>query len=182
MRDKYTVKAKSEGYRARSAYKLFQINKKYKMIKKGYDVLDLGCWPGGWLKVAKKLSKTGRILGIDLTRIKPIEGVEFIKGDINEVEIEGKFDVVLSDMAPKTSGIIDLDVERSFQLAEIALGKAKKHLKKNGSFIVKIFQGKNFDEYLKKVKKNFGFAKTTKPETSRKRSKEVYIIGMKFKC
>lgn len=181
MKDKYTIKAKSEGYRARSAYKLFQINKKYKVIKKGDDVLDLGCWPGGWLKVAKKLSKTGRVLGIDLTKIKPIEGVEFIQGDIKEVKIEGEFDVVLSDMAPKTSGIIGLDVERSLQLSKLALKKAKKHLKNKGNFIVKVFQGKEFDDYLKMVKKYFSFVKTTKPQTSRKRSKEVYIVAMKFK-
>ncbi|MEA3378302.1 MAG: RlmE family RNA methyltransferase [Nanoarchaeota archaeon] len=179
MKDKYTILAKRKGLRARSVFKLFQINKKYKLIKKGDDVLDLGCWPGGWLKAAKQISKTGKIVGVDLKKIKPIEGVDFIQGDINEIKVQGKFDVVLSDMAPKTSGIVGLDVERSLDLANIALEKAAEHLKKNGNFIVKVFQGKDFAVYLNKVKKQFKFAKTTKPLTSRKRSKEVYVIGVK---
>lgn len=177
MKDSYTVRAKKAGMRARSAYKLIQLNKRYNLIKKGDDVLDLGCWPGGWLIASQRISFTGRIVGVDLTEIKPIEGVEFIKGDVNKVKIEGKFDVVLSDMAPKTSGIMSMDVERSIDLARMALKKAKKHLKPNGNFLVKVFQGKGFDEFLKEVRKSFRFAKTTKPEASRKRSKEVYIVA-----
>jgi 23S rRNA (uridine2552-2'-O)-methyltransferase len=180
MKDHYTVKAKSQGLRARSAYKLLQLNQKYNLIKKGDDVLDLGCWPGGWLVASQRISKTGRVLGIDLTRIKPIEGVEFIQEDINKVKLEGKFDIVMSDMAPKTTGIHAMDVGRSIDLAEMALKFAKKHLKENGNFLVKVFQGEGFDDYYKKVKKYFKFAKTTKPEASRKRSKEVYIVGFKF--
>ena len=181
MKDKYTIKAKKEGLRARSAYKLLQLNKKYQIIKLKDNVLDLGCWPGGWLVVSKRISKTGRIVGVDLTKIKPVEGVEFIQGDINKIKIGGEFDVVLSDMAPKTTGIHVLDVEGSIDLARMALKFAQKHLKEGGNFLVKVFQGQGFDEYLKDVKKQFKFAKTTKPEASRKRSKEVYIVGFGFK-
>lgn len=177
MRDYYTLKAKKEGFRARSAYKLIQINRKYKLIKKNDDVLDLGCWPGGWLIASKKISQ-GRIVGIDLKQITPIENVEFVKGDVSEVSIEGKFDVVLSDMAPSTSGIIELDVMKSLELAELALEVALKKLKKNGNFLVKVFQGEGFEEFLKKVKKNFKLAKAFKPEASKSKSKEMYIVGL----
>lgn len=180
MKDHYTIQAKREGLRARSAYKLLQLNAKYHFIKFGDDVLDLGCWPGGWLVASQRISKRGKVVGIDLTKIEPVPGADFILGDINSTRIEGKFDVVLSDMAPKTTGIIDLDVARSVGLALMALKTAKSSLKPSGNFLVKIFQGEGFDEFFGKVKKNFKFAKTTKPEASRKRSKEVYIIAFGF--
>ncbi len=179
MKDHYTRKAKSSGMRARSAYKLLQICRKYNLIKRKDDVLDLGCWPGGWLIASKKLTK-GRVVGIDLVQIKPIGGVEFYRGDVKEVvkEVSGSFDVVLSDMAPKTTGMIELDVARSIELAELALDVALKKLKDNGNFLVKVFQGEGYEDYLKKVRKSFSFVKAFKPPASKDKSKEMYIIGI----
>ncbi len=187
-RDHFTHKAIKEGYRARSAYKLKEMNQKYNLIRRGDSVLDLGCWPGGWLIDAREFSRTGRIVGIDLRVIKPIAGVEFIEGDIMSPDVQkrlfdfGKFDAVLSDLAPHTSGIISLDVERSIQLSRKALSVARKVLKPNGNFLCKVFQGEGFDEFLRDVRKSFEFCKSTKPEASRKQSKEIYIVAKGFKA
>ncbi len=184
MRDKYTVKALSEGLRARSAYKLLQINNKYHIIKGGDDILDLGCWPGGWMIAAKRCG-ANRILGIDLAVIEPIENIEFIQGSILEAKttnkIQGAFDVVLSDLAPKTSGNRNLDVARSLDLSKTAFKIAKKHLKKGGHFLVKVFQGEGYQEFFDEARKHFAFIKTLKPEASRQRSIEVYLLGIGFK-
>ena len=181
-KDIYTVKAKNSGLRARSAYKLFQINDKYHLIKRGDSVLDLGCWPGGWLVTAKKLGGL-RMVGIDFNDIEPIPNVEFYRGDANEViaQIEGKFDVILSDMAPKTTGIIHLDVDRSLGLAEMAFEIAKEKLNPKGNFLVKVFQGKGFPEFVLELRKSFLNVKIAKPEASKMRSKELYIAAMGFK-
>lgn len=188
QRDHFTRRAVQEGYRARSAYKLKQISRKYELITHGKSVLDLGSWPGGWLLVAKELSRTGRIVGVDLTPIKPVNGVEFIHGDVNAKEVQdrilsfGKFDVVLSDMAPKTSGIIHLDVERSIDLSRMSLRIAKKVLKPGGYFLCKVFQGVGFEEFLREAKSNFDFCKSVKPEASRNESKEIYIVAKGFRA
>lgn len=182
--DHYTDKAKASGMRARSAYKLIQINQKYHLIKKGDSVLDLGCWPGGWLVAASRMGAS-RIVGIDLTAIEPIKGVEFFQGDITNDEtlskIDGKFDVVLSDMAPKTTGQHDMDVGRSIMLAEIALETAKKMLKPGGNFLAKVFQGSGYIEFVNLARKNFSFFKTVKPDASKQKSREMYVLGMGFK-
>ncbi|MBI4154398.1 RlmE family RNA methyltransferase [Candidatus Woesearchaeota archaeon] len=180
MKDYYNRKARDEGMRARSAYKLLQINSRYHFIHPTDDALDLGCWPGGWLLALKKITK-GRILGIDLQKIDPIQGVEFLRGDIREVNIEGMFKVVISDMAPKTTGMKELDAARSFELASLALETAKKHLVINGNFLVKIFQGEDFEPFLKEVKMHFKAVKAHKPEASKSKSKEMYIIALGFK-
>ena len=180
MKDFYTKKSREEGYYARSVYKLKHINKKYELIKKRDKVLDLGCSPGGWVQASLEIiGKQGSVVGIDLSPIRKIKAknFKFIKADINEAEIEGKFNVVLSDMAPKTTGIQDLDHERSYDLAKISLEIAKKHLKEKGNFLCKIFQGKYYQEFLNEAKKNFEFVKTVKPEASKKQSKEMYVIG-----
>ena len=187
QRDFYTKMAVQEGYRARSSFKLKQINAKYHMIRLGSSVLDLGCWPGGWLIAAKEMSKKGLVVGVDLTKISPVPGVEFMQGDIFSEDVEkrlfdyGSFDVVMSDMAPKTSGIKSLDVGRSIALSERALELAFKFLKSGGSFLCKVFQGEGFNEFLVEVRKHFDFCKSVKPEASRKESKEIYIIAMGFK-
>jgi 23S rRNA (uridine2552-2'-O)-methyltransferase len=184
MHDKYTDKALAEGLRARSSYKLIQINEKYHIVKRGNDVLDLGCWPGGWMIAAKRMG-ANKVLGIDLANIEPVVGAEFIQGDIFESKttrkIIGAFDVVLSDLAPKTSGIRHLDVARSLDLTNAALKIAIKHLKPNGNFLVKVFQGEGYKEFFNEVKKHFMFVKTVKPEASRERSMEVYLLGIGFK-
>jgi len=178
-KDKFYHKAKEEGYRARSAYKLIEINKKYNLIKKDSDVLDIGCAPGGWLQVVKKIS-TGRVVGVDIVAIEKIEGVEFILGDIKSVKIEGKFDVVLSDIAPKTSGQRERDQYISFELSKMSLEVARKVLKKGGSFLVKTFQSEETNDLVKEMKKYFEFVKRVSPKSSREGSKEVYLVGLGF--
>ncbi len=188
QRDHFTRRAVHEGYRARSAYKLKQISRKYDLIRPGRSVLDLGSWPGGWLIVAKELTHNGLVVGVDLAPIKPINGVHFIHGDINYEDVQeklfsfGKFDVVLSDMAPKTSGIIRLDVERSIDLSSMSLKIAKKVLKSGGYFLCKVFQGEGFEKFLREVRANFDFCKSVKPEASRQESKEMYIVAKGFKA
>lgn len=180
MKDFYTRKSREEGYYARSVYKLKQINKKYYLIKKGNKVLDLGCSPGGWTQASLEIiGNKGFVTGIDINPIRPIKSknFKFIKSDIAKTEIKDKFDVVLSDMAPKTTGMQDLDHERSYDLAKIALEIAKKHLKEKGNFLCKIFQGAHYKEFMDEVKENFEFVKTVKPEASKRKSKEMYIVG-----
>ncbi len=182
MKDYYTRKSREEGYYARSVYKLKQLNKKYSIIKQGDKVLDLGCSPGGWVQVSLEIvGKEGSVVGIDLEKAKvKAENFKFIQGDVYDkknLEVVEKFDVVLSDMAPKTSGIRDLDQERSFDLAKQALSVAKKKLKVGGNFVCKIFQGKDYPNFINQVKKEFKFVKTFKPEASKSGSKEMYVVG-----
>lgn len=185
-KDFYHQKAKKEGYRARSTYKLLELNKKFKIINKHDKVLDLGCAPGGWLQAVKKiLNNSGIVIGVDLENIKAIKDVIFIKGDILEESTKKKiyehspFNVVLSDMAPKTSGQHHLDVARSIQLSEMALDIAKEFLQERGNFCCKVFQGKGYDEFLEEVKTTFQNTKTFVPKSTRKNSREIYVIGMK---
>ena len=185
-KDYYFNKAKKEGFRARASFKLLQINKKYDLIKKNDSVLDLGCAPGSWMQAVKKIQNgKGYILGIDIVPVKSIPDTDFILGDITKKEtlkdVKQKFNVVLSDMAPKTSGKKDIDVELSIELSEKAFNTAKKYLKPKGNFLCKVFQGKGYEELLKKVKSQFEFAKTFIPPATRQGSKEVYIVAKGFK-
>ena len=178
-KDSYFHKAKREGYFARSAYKLLEINKKYKLIKHGDKVLDIGCSPGSWTQVAFELGAE-RVVGIDLTLSKIRDKkFEFIHGNFEIVDIDDKFDVVLSDVAPSTTG--HMDAEISIDLSERAFETAKKVLKKNGNFVCKVFQGKGFEELIRKIRKDFEFFKISKPKASRKSSRETYIIGKIYK-
>lgn len=187
-RDHYYHKAKEEGYRSRASFKLKQINEKHNVIKRGDSVVDLGAAPGGWLQVAKELSG-GKVLGVDLQRIDPIEGVETIQGDINAestikkiIKIVGEkgADVVLCDAAPNLSGNWSYDHARSIELSTSALECAKKILKPKGNFVVKVFQGDMFKEYMDKVRDNFVHVKAYSPQASRSQSAEIYIVGKKF--
>ncbi len=185
-KDFYFRKAKEEGYRARSAYKLFELNKKYNLIKRNDRVLDLGCSPGSWLQAASKISN-GLIVGVDILPVQQIKNVKFIQADITDKgtldmirSFSNEFDVILSDMAPKTSGIKELDHNKSIYLNEKALETAKELLAKKGNFLCKVFQGEYFKEFLDEVKKQFEFVKSSKPESSRKESKEIYIICKGF--
>lgn len=182
MKDYYTRKSREEGYYARSVYKLKSINKKYNIIKEGDRVLDLGCSPGGWVQAALEIvGIEGKVVGIDFERVKvEAENFTFMQGDVYDKEVIEKlerYDVVLSDMAPKTSGIRELDQERSLDLAKQAFTIAKKKLKSKGNFVCKIFQGKDYLEFLNEVRKEFGFVKAVKPEASKSGSKEMYVIG-----
>ncbi len=186
-KDFYFRKAKEEGYRARSAYKLFELNKKYNLIKKRDRVLDLGCSPGSWLQAASKISN-GLVVGVDILPVKKIENVKFIQADISDKgtlemikSFSTEFDVILSDMAPKTSGIKELDHNKSIYLNEKALEIAKELLVKNGNFLCKVFQGEYFNQFLSSIKKEFEFVKSSKPESSRKESREIYIVAKGFK-
>lgn len=184
QKDYYFNKAKKEGFRARSSYKLIEIAKKYQLIRKNDSVLDIGCAPGSWLQVVKQMTK-GRIVGVDLVSIKPIEGVEFIQGNIEDKEVKdqlkGKFDVVLSDIAPKTSGIRERDQVLSYILSKESFIIAKKHLNINGNFLVKTFQSQETEDLVKEIKPYFSFIKRYSPQSTREGSKEIYIVATGFK-
>lgn len=181
MRDKFTIKAQKQGFKARSVFKLEDINRKYELIKKNQKILDLGCWPGSWSQYCRIiLDNTGFILGIDIKEVNNLD-IVFIKKDVFDKDIVSiikekseKFDLVLSDIAPKTTGI--QDSESSVELAERSLYITLRVLKHNGNFLVKVFQGKDLNNYINKLKKHFRFVKATKPMASKKTSKEIYMI------
>ena len=185
--DHYSRKAQKEKYPARSVYKLQEIQKKYRLIRKGERVLDLGCSPGSWLAYAAELTgEGGRVVGIDL---KPVSiqlpaHVTVYKGDVlapgEELtrKLEQRFHAVISDMAPNTTGNKDVDAARSFDLCEAALTLSQEVLVPNGAFLCKIFQGELFQAFSERVKACFKRQHIFKPQSSRKASKEIYIIGM----
>lgn len=184
--DHYSQRAKKERFPARSVYKLKEIQKKYRLIKKGDKILDLGCAPGSWLLYAADLTgNTGHVIGIDLVPVKiqvPAH-VKILTGDILSMD-DGFFstlgqdvDVVMSDMAPSTTGNRFVDTARSYNLCQMALTVAQSTLKTGGSFVCKIFQGEDFKEFSDSVKAVFNRHKIFKPQSTRKVSKEIYIIG-----
>ena len=182
-KDKYYFKAKKEGYRARSSFKLKEINTKYALIKRGNSVLDIGCAPGSWLQVVKELTK-GKIVGIDIVAMEEMEGVEFIQGSILDEKIIsklGKVDVVLSDIAPKTTGNRESDSFLSYELSRQSFVVALKVLKQGGNFLVKTFQSADTDDLFKEIKEQFEFCKRFVPKTTRQSSKELYIVAKGFK-
>jgi len=193
-RDRFYKRAKEEGYRSRSAFKLLQIEDKYDVIKEGDVVVDLGAAPGGWSQVAKELvGEKGEVISVDLQHIKKLEGVESMKGDITSEEetvsaIREKLfserkdsvDVVLSDVSPKLSGNRDYDHFCSFELSKSALNIASALLRKNGNFVVKIFQGAYYNKFYGSVKEKFRHTRAYSPEASRKRSAEVFVIGKEY--
>lgn len=191
VNDPYVKRASVEGMRSRAAYKLLQINDKDKLLKPGMLVVDLGATPGGWSQVAARIVvPAGRVIAIDLLEMTGLPGVTFIQGDFSadvglaalEKELAGKpVDLVLSDMAPNISGISLADQSRLIGLVELALDFAIKHLKPQGSFLVKVFQGAGFDEYVKAMRSVFQQVQTRKPDASRKGSREVYLLGKRLK-
>jgi 23S rRNA (uridine2552-2'-O)-methyltransferase len=190
-REHYYKMAKKQGYRARSSYKLKQIQKKYHIISSGDKVLDLGAAPGGWSQMAYEyVGDSGLIIGVDLSRIKPIEGIIFLQSDAtDESTIEkirecldyNKVDVILSDMAPNISGNYSMDQAKSIFLAETSLVVAEKILSPGGNFVCKVFMGEDFEELLNKIKNYFTTVKCFSPHASRKSSSETYIIGKSYK-
>jgi 23S rRNA (uridine2552-2'-O)-methyltransferase len=189
-RDQYRRLAKDQGYRARSAYKLLQMNRSYKIIKKGDKVVDLGCAPGGWLQVAmKEVGSSGKVIGVDLKPVTPVAGATILQGSIENpnvlskiAEILGcKADVILSDMAPNVSGVWDIDHARQISLSTIALGFARQVLRVGGSSVFKIFEGEMLKEFKSELRKSFGKVLLSKPSASRQESSELYIVCLDFK-
>lgn len=191
-KDHYSEQARKEHYPARSVYKLKEAQKKFRFIKRGDRVLDLGCSPGSWLLYAAELTgKQGRVLGLDLKSVTcqmPAQA-ETLRVDVLTIdrawfeaqELLNRFDVVLSDMAPATTGNKMLDATRSFQLCRAALDVAEMALKPGGSFICKIFQGEEFKEFAESVKSRFHNHRIFKPQSSRKESKEIFVVGTGFR-
>jgi 23S rRNA (uridine2552-2'-O)-methyltransferase len=184
--DHYSQQAKRDRFPARSVYKLEEIQKKHRLIKKGDRVLDLGCAPGSWLLYAAKLTgPKGRVIGVDPkpVSIQVSSHIKIISADIFVLDIEslGKdFNVILSDMAPATTGHKGVDAARSYNLCETALNIAQSILLPGGSFVCKIFQGPDFNLFLNAVRAGFKGLKIFKPQSSRKASKEIYVIGLDF--
>jgi len=184
--DHYSQQAKKERFPARSVYKLEEIQKKHRLIKKGDTVLDLGCAPGSWLLYAAKLTgPKGRVIGVDLKplSIQVSPHIKIISADVFTLDIESlekDFNVVLSDMAPATTGHKAVDAARSYNLCETALKIAQSILLPGGSFVCKIFQGPDFNLFLDAVRAGFKGLKIFKPQSSRKASKEIYVIGLDF--
>lgn len=179
----YTRKAREENYPARSVYKLQEIDEKFKIFKTGDCVLDLGCAPGSWLLyIAKKVGDRGKTIGIDVIdlKIELPKNTEFIKSDIIDFNIDKDFDVIVSDVAPHTSGEHFVDAENSLEYCEKILEIVKDNLRTGGNFVCKILEGEGTAEFFKKVKKSFGLAKIYKPKASRKESRETYIIGKNY--
>ena len=179
-RDKFYEKAKKAGYRARSSYKLIEIQDKYNLIKKNDSVLDIGCAPGSWLQVVKKYTR-GKIFGVDIVPMKKVSGVKFIQEDVREIKFEIKFDVIISDIAPKTTGSREEDQFLSYELSRESFLVAKKNLKKKGNFLVKTFQSQDTEELVKEMKPFFEFVKRFVPKSTRQSSKELYIVALGFK-
>ena len=181
--DAFQRRARREGYRSRSVYKLMDIQKRSKIFRKDDTVLDLGAAPGGWSQVALEyIGEDGKLVGVDLQHILPLKGAQFLQGDIREPEtrkeiekLVPKADVVLSDMSPNLSGNYSVDQARSVELALFALEIASE--RKANSFVVKVFEGSDFQDFRKAVIDEFGSVRTLSPEASRKQSSEVYLIA-----
>lgn len=188
-KDHYRRLAKGQGYRARSAYKLLQLDNSYHILKKGNKVVDLGCAPGGWLQIAtKQVGDFGKVVGIDLRPVEPVHGAAILQGNIEEssmmeriIEIlGGKADVVLSDLAPNVSGVWDVDHARQIFLTKAALAFASKALRERGSAVFKVFEGDMLNEFKADLRKNFAKVLLSKPMASRQESSELYLVCLNF--
>ena len=188
VNDPFVQMAQKDGYRSRAAYKLLEIDERDHLIKPGMVVVDLGATPGGWSQVVgNKLRGNGKIIALDLLPFQPLPYVDFIQGDFRDdavlAQLEKKLDgqeigLVISDMAPNISGVALADQARAMDLAELALEFAVKHLKPDGAYLVKVFQGVGFEAYLKLMRSHFAKVVTRKPKASRDRSSEQYLLGI----
>jgi len=191
FKDEYVKQAQKEGYRSRAVYKLLEINQKVNFIKPGASVLDLGAAPGGWSQIAKKITGDNSfVIASDILEIDPIDGVTFIQGDFTDDEVyeeiisstkNQQFDIVLSDMAPNFSGQPSVDLPRAMNLCDLALDMATKVLSQNGYFFIKVFQGPGFDDFIANCRNHFSSVSIKKPQASRSRSKEVYLLANQLK-
>ncbi|NBO11090.1 MAG: 23S rRNA (uridine(2552)-2'-O)-methyltransferase RlmE [Methylophilaceae bacterium] len=191
LNDAFVKQAQKEGYRARAAYKLMEIDDKDRLIKPGMVVVDLGSAPGSWSQVAmQRLKGQGHVIALDILPMVGIGGVDFIQGDFREdavlAELEDKLDgklvdLVISDMAPNMSGISSVDQANAAYLTELAVDFSSKWLKPGGNFLVKVFIGSGFEEIVSMMRDTFEKVVTRKPKASRDRSSEVYLLGLKRK-
>jgi len=188
LNDEFVKRAQKEGYRARAAYKLIEIDDKDKLIKPGMTIVDLGSTPGSWSQVAvQRLKGNGKVIALDILDMTGIAGVTFIQGDFREEAVLTRLlealnnkpvDLVIADMAPNISGISDVDQAGAMHLTELALEFSREWLKPNGNFLVKVFIGAGFDDIVKTMRGHFDKVVTRKPKASRDRSSEVYLLGL----
>ena len=187
VNDPYVQLARKEGWRSRAAFKLMEIDDKDKLLRRGEVVVDLGATPGGWSQVAaKRVGAGGMVLALDLLEMEPIQGVHFIQGDFREDSVlqqletllgERRVGLVMSDMAPNMSGVPLVDQARVMHLAELGLAFSQAHLKPDGAFLVKVFQGSDYESFLKAMRAAFQTVAVRKPDASRDRSPELYLLG-----
>lgn len=189
-KDHYRKLAKDQGLRARSAYKLQQLNDSYHILKKGSKVVDLGCAPGGWLQIATRLvGPNGRVVGIDIKPVEPVAGAIVLEGSIGEPEMKSKIseilrgeaDVLLSDLAPNVSGVWDIDHARQISLTQTALQFASTILREGGSAIFKVFEGDMLNDLRAELRQHFGKVQLSKPSASRQESSELYTVCLDFR-
>ncbi|MGB7650730.1 MAG: 23S rRNA (uridine(2552)-2'-O)-methyltransferase RlmE [Gallionella sp.] len=187
VNDPYVQMAQKDGYRSRAAYKLLEINAKDKLLKPNMVVVDLGATPGGWSQVAaREIGRGGKVIALDLLPLDPLSGVDFIQGDFREDAVLKQLQdclagrqvaLVISDMAPNMSGVLNADLARALYLAELAMEFAYEQLQADGYFLVKVFQGAGFEDYLKLMRSRFSKVVTRKPKASRDRSSELYLLA-----
>jgi 23S rRNA (uridine2552-2'-O)-methyltransferase len=188
--DPYVQRARSEGWRSRAIFKLQEIDRNEKLLKPGQVCLDLGAAPGAWSQYARRqVGRPGRVIATDMLEMPPVAGVEFVRGDFREPEVfeavfslctERAVDVLLSDMAPNLSGVDVIDQPRSMHLAELALEFAGRVLKPQGCALIKVFQGAGFEELVRGARVQFAKVKLLKPQASRSRSPELYLLAKAF--
>lgn len=188
--DQYVKRSQEDGYRSRASYKLIELHDKDRLFKPGMKVIDLGAAPGGWTQVAAEyIGDTGKIIASDILPMDPLPDVTFIQGDFTEQsvfddimkEIDGSVDLVISDMAPNMSGNAAVDIPGAMYLVELALDMAHQVLKPGGTFVAKVFQGEGFEELLGDMRQAFNKVLSRKPDASRARSREVYLVGVGYK-
>lgn len=189
--DRYYKKAKQEGYRSRAAYKLIELQQRYRCLRPGDKVVDLGAAPGGWLQVAAKIiGQNGKVIGVDLQKMQPFpeRNVTVLQGDVSSGEIQSKItellagpaDAIISDMAPKLSGIRDADIARAVELNRLALAVAVQLLRPGGSLLVKSFMNNDLHQFTAELKRHFSEVQRTKPEATRQSSSEFYFFAKGF--
>ncbi len=189
--DHWVKKSKEMGYRSRASFKLIELDEKDKLFRPGMTVVDLGAAPGGWSQIAaERVGDHGRVVASDILPMDSMAGVEFVQGDFTEEEVLNRIlaalgdepaDLVISDMAPNMSGMSAVDQPAAMYLVELALDMAREVLKPGGNYVAKVFQGEGFDQYIKDMRTSFNKVVTRKPDSSRSRSREVYLLGKGFK-
>ncbi len=198
--ESYYKKAKKEGFRARSAYKLLEIQKRFNIFKRAFYILDLGCAPGSWLQITKKFAEENldkykdqfyhrdhyKIMGVDIKKVSPIENINIIKGDFTKLEIQeqidsffrNKIDLILSDASIKKTGNNFADQINQIKLCYDIMKLVEKNLKYKGNLVLKVFQGSDFESFRRELKQKFRYLKTYKPKSSKKTSNEIFLIGL----